>query len=254
MIKRIFVLTLSILLSIQLIGCSNQNTDMCNSYRLGDIISYNADKTSLECLISTDDIKVNNDKYITFTPTENVKSTGFIFYPGGLVEPEAYAPVMKQIAEQGYTVVVVKMPINLAVLNFNRAEDVISEYSNIDSWVIGGHSLGGVMACKYAAQNDKIRGVVLYASYPQNDSLKDANIEILSLWGSEDKVASIEKIIDGKDKVNSNSKFIEIKGGNHAHFGDYGEQKGDGESTITAEEQWLQTAKYTVGFLDTVES
>lgn len=247
--KKITLIIISLLLTLQFAGCNNENNNIHNPYRLGDIVSYNAGQTSLECLESTDTVEVENDKYIVFTPKENMKEIGFIFYPGGLVEAEAYSPIMKRIAEKGYKVVIVPMPINLAVLNPDKAESVIKKYEDINNWVIGGHSLGGVMACRYAAEENKIKGVVLYASYPQGDELKNTDINVLSLWGSEDKIASIEKIKDGKNKVNSYAEFIEIKGGNHGHFGDYGEQKGDGESTITSEEQWDKAAKYTVDFL-----
>ena len=159
---------------------------------------------------------------------------------------------MKKISEAGYKVIIVPMPLNLAVLNSDKAKKVINNYPEIDKWVIGGHSLGGVMACKYAPENDKVKGVVLYASYPQGHELKNTDIKVLSLWGSEDKVASMEKIKDGKNKMNSDAEFIEINGGNHSHFGDYGEQKGDGTSTITSQEQWNETAKYTIDFLDNI--
>lgn len=247
--KKITLIILTLLLTFQFTGCSNKRNNTPNPYRLGDIISYDADKTAFEYLESTDEVQVEDGKYIVFTPKENIKKTGFIFYPGGLVEPEAYAPIMKRIADQGYKVVIVPMPMNLAVLNGDKAEDIIEKYDDIDNWIIGGHSLGGVMACRYAAKDDKVKGVVLYASYPQGDELMNTDIKVLSLWGSEDKVASIEKIKDGKNKVNPDAEFIEIKGGNHGHFGDYGEQKGDGESTITSEEQWNETAEYTVEFL-----
>lgn len=194
-------------------------------------------------------MSIKNDKYIVFTPKENIKDVGFIFYPGGLVEAEAYAPIMKNIAEQGYTAIIAPMPINLAVLSPNKAEDIIDKYSDINAWVLGGHSLGGVMACRYAAKNEKVKGVVLYASYPQGDELKNTDIKVLSLWGSEDKIANIEKILAGKNKMNSDAEFIEITGGNHSHFGDYGEQKGDGESTITSVEQWNTASEYTINFL-----
>ena len=247
--KKITVLFLSLLLTFQLTGCSsNQNTP----FRLGNIISYDADNSALDALQSTGNVIVENDKYIVFMPKESEKETGFIFYPGGLVAAEAYAPVMKRIAEAGYKVIIAPMPMNLAVLNSDKAEKVINNYPEIEKWAIGGHSLGGVMACKYAPKNDKVKGVVLYASYPQGDDLKNTDIKVLSLWGSEDKVASIEKIQDGKNKVNSDAEFIEIKGGNHGHFGDYGEQKGDGTSTITSKQQWDETAKYTTDFLDDI--
>ncbi|NME84260.1 alpha/beta fold hydrolase [Clostridium sp. SM-530-WT-3G] len=249
--KKLIAIILSLLFSLQLIGCSSKEDGIKIPFRLGNVISYDASNSALGYLQSSDTITVTDDKYITFTPKENVNDTGFIFYPGGLVEPEAYAPIMNKISQQGYQVIVVPMPMNLAIFDSNKAKDVIKDYPNIKNWVIGGHSLGGVMACKYAAKNpDTIKGVVLYASYPQNDELKDTDIRVLSLWGSEDRVAKIDKILDAKNQVNSDSEFIEIIGGNHDHFGDYGEQKGDGESIITPQEQWDEVAQYTVAFLE----
>ncbi|MBE6062653.1 MAG: alpha/beta hydrolase [Clostridium butyricum] len=249
--KKTTILILSLLLSLQLTACSNTNNDVQKPYRFGNIISYNANQTALEYLKSTDKVEVEDSKYIVFTPKENIKETGFIFYPGGLVEAESYAPIMNKIAQQGYQVIIVPMPINLAVLNSDKAKNVIKEYPNINNWIIGGHSLGGVMACKYAAKHDNIKGIVLYASYPEDDQLKNTDVKVLSLWGSEDKIASIDKILDGKNKLNSSAEFIEIEGGNHGHFGDYGEQKGDGQSTITFKKQWDEAAKYTTDFLGT---
>ena len=143
--------------------------------------------------------------------------------------------------------------MNLSVLGGkNKAENVIENNPDINNWVIGGHSLGGVSACSFAPKNNKIKGVVLYASYPQGDELKNTDLRVLSLWGSEDIVAVLQKVIVAKEKVGSNSEFIEIEGGNHGHFGDYGEQKGDGESTISAEDQWNKTADYTIDFLNQI--
>lgn len=250
--KKLTAIILSLLFSLQLIGCSSKEDTTQIPYRLGNAISYDVSDSALEYLQSSDTVTVTDDKYITFTPKENIHDTGFIFYPGGLVEAEAYAPIMNKIAQQGYQVIVVTMPMNLAVFGSGKAKDVIKDYPDIKNWVIGGHSLGGVMACKYAAKDpEDIKGVVLYASYPQDDALKYTDVKVLSLWGSEDKVADINKILDAKDKVNSDdAEFIEIVGGNHGHFGDYGEQKGDGESIITPQEQWDEASQYTVAFLE----
>lgn len=247
--KKFFSIIISLIFIIQITGCTQSSTSTENPYRFGDIISYDAEESALKYLQSSNSVKVENGKYITFTPTEEVSDVGFIFYPGGLVEPESYAPIMNQIAEQGYKVIVVPMTMNLSILSGNKAESVIEENSEIEEWVIGGHSLGGVSACSYAVKDEKIKGVVLYASYPQDDALKNTDIKVLSLWGSEDGVADLDKVKAAKDNVNSDSEFIEIEGGNHGHFGDYGEQKGDGQSTITSEEQWNKAVEYTVEFL-----
>ena len=195
---------------------------------------------------------VLNGENIVFTPTHDMKDTGFVFYPGAMVEPEAYAPIMKGIAEKGYKVVVTPMPANFALLDSNKAEKVISDNANIKQWVIGGHSLGGVSAAKYAVKNDKIKGVVFYASYPEGKVIKDTNLKVLSLWGSNDKVAGVPLVKASKKLVPSDAIFIEIEGGNHAQFGDYGKQFADGTSTIAPEEQWRQAIDHTVDLLESI--
>ena len=59
------------------------------------------------------------------------------------------------------------MPLNLAVLNPGAAQDVIDAYPAIESWVIGGHSLGGAMAAAFADDHPGIvDGLVLLAAFP----------------------------------------------------------------------------------------
>lgn len=212
---------------------------------------YKAGSLALDSLKSDSMITVQEDGDIVFKPVSNGKDIGFIFYPGGKVEASAYGPIAKEIASKGYTVIIAKMNFNLAVLSPNRAEEIISNNKDINSWVIGGHSLGGVMASNYALENDKIKGLVLLASYQQdNIDLRNTQLKVLSLWGSNDKVADLSKVIEAKKLMPSDAKFIEIEGGNHGGFGDYGHQKGDGEATITNKEQMMDTAKYIIEFLD----
>lgn len=108
---------------------------------------------ALAALQSTDEVKVTTDEWLVFTPKQATPTTGFIFYPGGLVEPRAYAPPAHAIAAEGYQVVIVPMPLNLAVFGSGKATDVIEAFPEIEHWVIGGHSLGGTMASQYAEQN-----------------------------------------------------------------------------------------------------
>ena len=104
------------------------------------------------------------------------------------------------------------MPLNFAIFDYNIADEVISKFPNIKNWAISGHSLGGVMAAKYASENSNIEGVILYASYPQGDELKDSNVEVTSIYGSLDGVANLEKISDSKNLLPSTTTFIEIAG------------------------------------------
>ena len=107
------------------------------------------------------------DNFITFTPKNITATTGLTIYPGAKVEPEAYAPLANKIAQAGYEVIITPMPLNFAIFDYNAADEVISKYPNIKNWAISGHSLGGVMAAKYASENSNIKGVIFYASYPQ---------------------------------------------------------------------------------------
>lgn len=104
------------------------------------------------------------------------------------------------------------------------------------------------MASKFASNNDNIKGLVLYASYPSGDELIDSNLKVISIYGSDDGVADLDKIKNAS--FPENSSIFEIKDGNHAQFGDYGFQKGDNEATISSEEQIKETVKITVNMLE----
>lgn len=209
--------------------------------------SYKPTNEAVSALISDEKVSVTEDELIIFKPIKETKK-GFIFYPGGKVEPEAYSVLAREIAEEGYLVVIVPMTFDLAIISPNKADIAIERFPEIESWAIGGHSLGGVMAAVYAAENDVIDGVVLYAAYPQGDELKDLDIKVISLYGSNDGVADLEKIKNAT--LTRNSELIEIEGGNHAGFGSYGDQKGDNKAIITAEEQIEKAVQYTVEFLE----
>ena len=200
-------------------------------------ITYKPHSLAKEALISDSNVEVRIDKNIYFTPKNSNPTKGFIFYPGAKVEPESYAPLCKKIAENGYKVVVVHMPLNLAILSYNKGEDIINEFSNIKTWVVGGDSLGGSMASKFAAENTMVDGVVLISSYPLSDDLKNIGKDVLSIWGSKDGIVDFEKLIESKNNLPDNTNYVEIEGGNHSQFGDYGDLKGDQIPIIDREKQ-----------------
>lgn len=215
--------------------------------------SYKPQALAKEALISDNTVEVKIDKFISFTP-KNIEATkGFIFYPGAKVDPESYAPLCRKIAEQGYEVVIVNMPMNLAILSYNRGEKVINEYSNIKNWVVGGHSLGGTMAAKFASENTAVNGVILLSSYPIGDELKNMGKEVLSIWGSKDGIVNFENLIKSKEKLPEDTTYVEIEGANHSQFGDYGEQKGDDSPIINREEQIDIAAKNIINFINTIK-
>lgn len=168
------------------------------------------------------------------------EDNALIFYPGAKVEDLAYADLLKRIAAEGVDCYLVHMPCNLAFLGMNKANGIIDAY-NYEHWYLAGHSLGGAMAASYAADNsDKLDGLIFLAAYSTSD-LSDSDLKILSIYGSEDKVVNMEKIEQGRELMPSDYEEFQIDGGNHAGFGDYGEQSGDGSASISGDEQRAQT-------------
>lgn len=166
---------------------------------------------------------------------------GFIFYPGGKVETEAYLPLLEKLQEQGISCYLVDMPFRLAFFGADRAEDIINAHPEIERWYIGGHSLGGAFASNFASKNqDKIDGLVLLGAYVYGNFPVEKSITI---YGGNDGVLN-------RDKITYTENVNVIDGGNHAQFGNYGEQKGDGEASITAEEQQTKTAKLILEFIN----
>lgn len=215
-------------------------------------ITYKPQNLAEEALVSNRNVEVSENKFISFSPIGKTPTKGFIFYPGAKIEPEAYAPLCKAIAEQGYQVVIVPMTLNLATLSINKGDQVIDKYQSIDTWVVGGHSLGGTMAAKFASNNNEVDGVVLLASYPMGDELKDLGKDVLSVWGSKDGVLNYKDLISAKDNLPSDTTYVEIEGANHSQFGDYGLQKGDNDAIVSQDKQLSVTTKSILKFLKNI--
>ena len=202
-------------------------------------VYYPADETALAALRS--------DGAVTVTQTETgwffdgpSESDALIFYPGGKVEETAYAPLLREIAEGQMDVFLLQVPFRLAVLSPNRAADVMGAYP-YENWYVGGHSLGGVMAADFAAKHAaELRGLILLASYP-TEPLAPA-LRVLSISGSEDGVLDRQKLEAGIQYLPAGTVIQVIPGGNHAQFGSYGPQTGDGTALISPTEQWAETA------------
>jgi dienelactone hydrolase len=180
-------------------------------------------------------------------------STGFIFYPGGKVEDTAYAPFIEEIAEGNVFCVIAEMPYQLAVFRSNAAADIMKQYPQVESWYIGGHSLGGAMAAYYAGKYpEQFEGIILLASYSTAD-LSKSSMKALVMHGSEDDVLNMESYQKYLNNLPSGYEEITIEGGNHAGFGDYGLQKGDGEATISAADQWKIASSAIIDFIHSKE-
>ncbi|MNJ51005.1 Alpha/beta hydrolase family protein [compost metagenome] len=155
------------------------------------------------------------------------------------MEATAYAPLLEQLSRQGITCILVKMPFNLAVFDINAADHVFEQFPEVKRWYISGHSLGGAMASSYASKHiDKLEGMILLGAYPVGPT----ELPMLAIYGSEDMILDMTKLGDVPNQ------YV-IGGGNHAYFGNYGEQDGDGMASIAREEQQRQTVEGIITFI-----
>ena len=189
---------------------------------------YRADAEAWAVMAQAEGIEMEGDLTILASPVPT--DTALVFYPGGKVEPEAYLPLLDQIRQDGVTCILVHMPFNLAFFDVDAAQDVMVRFPRITHWYVAGHSLGGVMASTYASEHPgEVDGLILLGAYVYGDFPVE---RALTVYGSLNQ--NIEDRIDYTENV------VEIEGGNHAQFGNYGPQKGDAPAAITADEQQAQ--------------
>ena len=188
----------------------------------------------------------------TFVPTGDAAETGLVLYPGGRVDPRSYAPLARGLAEKGLAVALASMPLNLAVLDADRAEQLMDAVPDVSSWAVGGHSLGGAMAAAYAAEKDpRVRALVLLAAYPtESADLSSGGLLVLSALGDNDLIVDEGVWQGARARLPSDTEYLLIEGGNHAGFGDYGPQPGDGEASITPAQQQAATIEAVTALLE----
>ena len=198
---------------------------------------YRAEDLALEVLAQGQQIETKDNLTIL---TPGVPSdTAVIFYPGAKVEATAYLPLLDQIRQLGITCILLDMPFHMAIFVVNAAEDVIPQFPEIRHWYLAGHSMGGAMASQFASENaDLLDGLILLGAYIYGDYAPE---NTLTVYGSLNQ--SVEDALDYTENV------VEIEGGNHAQFGNYGPQKGDLPASISAEEQQRQTVDAIEAFI-----
>ncbi|WP_213814249.1 alpha/beta hydrolase [Glaciihabitans sp. dw_435] len=166
----------------------------------------------------------------TTTGTASTPSTGLVFIAGARVDPAAYVSTLSGIAANGTTVVIVQPILNFAILDWRPLSTFTRMAPGVSRWFVGGHSLGGVRACQYAADDPEVVGLVFFGSYCAAD-ISAGDTRVLSIGGSRDGLSTPAKIRDAAHLLPADATFVEIAGANHASFGDYGRQPGDGTAT-----------------------
>ncbi|MFT4166761.1 MAG: alpha/beta hydrolase [Microlunatus sp.] len=217
-----------------------------------------ADVAAITAMRSSNDIQVS-DRFSWYEMKKVGKdakgkkaspTVGLVFYPGAKIDPRAYASMLRPLAEAGYFVAVVKPPFNLAMPNSAQADMVVQSHPEIQYWAVGGHSLGGVAASSYA-DSHPVTGLLLYASYPRSDLVRD-DLITTSIYGSADGLIGPEDIAEGKPNLPQATRYVAIEGGIHAYFGDYGEPSGDGTPSISRADAQKQIRQVTLEFMNSL--
>ncbi len=205
-----------------------------------------ADASARKALVSDAAVTVTETEFGRFFDGPGTVDA-LIFYPGGKVEADAYAPLLRRLAEEELDVFLVEMPFRLAIFDADRASAVMGAY-DYGHWYLCGHSLGGAIAAIYASQHaESLSGLILLAAYPTKPL--DDTLPLLLIYGSEDGVLNRRSYEAGKEYWPAASEELVIAGGNHAQFGNYGAQSGDGTPRISADEQQRQTAEAILALL-----
>lgn len=192
-------------------------------------------------------VQATAESWLVYRPLRGDPTVGLVLYPGGRVDPRAYAPAAREVAREGYLVVVVPMPLNLAVFAPEKAFEVMTAFPEIEHWAVGGHSLGGAMAARFAHRHpETVQGLVLWAAYPAStDDLSGRSLAAVSIYGTHDGLATADKIAASRSLLPRDTRWVAIEGGNHAQFGWYGPQSGDRAASISREEQQRQIMEAT---------
>lgn len=206
-----------------------------------------ADQNKLNSIVQSDNFSIDDQaNFINIKSTRSTPKIALIYYPGARVAPSAYIYKLSGIINSNpeIEVFITKPLLNFAIFGINDANQIIANNADIKTWLVGGHSLGGAMACQFAAENtSKIKGLILFGSYCAVD-LSQTNLMILSISGSLDGLSTPEKIANSKQNLPTSTKFVEIKGTSHSQMGNYGQQPADNVATLddTETRQQISTA------------
>lgn len=171
---------------------------------------------------------------IVMEATEGAGATGVLYFPGARVDPYSYLYPLSDVAAAGVTVVIMDPLLNMALFDTRSIEELATAAPGVGEWVLSGHSLGGVRACMLAAHPDVV-GLVLMGSYCAND-ISTESIPILQVLASDDGLIDEEALNTSAPLLPPSTQKMTLEGANHASFGTYGEQPGDGVATLSRAE------------------
>jgi pimeloyl-ACP methyl ester carboxylesterase len=181
---------------------------------------------------------------LEFRGRVNQQRAGIIFLPGGMVQPVAYAPLMRRIAAAGHPAHLMYLPMRCACTEaqvqelFENIHGLIKAEPDI-AWILAGHSRGGMLATRFVHENRAgLVGLVLIGTtHPRDFSLAHLTIPVTKVYGTCDGIASHAKMRENQHLLPQDTTWVKIPGANHVQFGYYRHQLGDDQATISRAEQ-----------------
>jgi pimeloyl-ACP methyl ester carboxylesterase len=209
------------------------------------LLAYRSTRDARDALRSDARVTIADaDGHWSFDPSVPA-AAGLIFFAGALVDPVAYAPLARGVAEAGFPVLLVELPRRGAFGGadgpevFARARAAAATRPRVTRWIVAGHSRGGVVAAQIVRDGfPGLAGAVLIGtSHPRDFSIASATVPITRVFGTRDTVADVHKLERTRPNLPASTRIVAIDGGNHSQFGHYGFQPGDWPATISREAQ-----------------
>jgi pimeloyl-ACP methyl ester carboxylesterase len=193
------------------------------------------------CITVADD-----DESLRFSPCR-ARPMGLVFFPGSLVDPKAYAPFLRSVAEAGHPAVLVKLPLRGYATEAAYTEGAYRARKVLESgiWMIGGHSKGGFYAAQYAGdyagRNPGAGGasglILIGTTHPRDLDLSGLAIPVTKILATRDRIAPPERARRNAARLPPGKAWVLIRGGNHSQFGHCGFLFGDWFATISRDQQ-----------------
>ncbi len=216
------------------------------------LYSYQSHGVDAHWLEDSPTVKVQcTGDFYRFTPTVHYDKV-MLFYPGALVDPKAYVPICRQLADSGMQVYLIRMPWRMATYGYNKPIALNLLADTTKTYILTGHSQGAKMAAQFVYEHPGLidRLILIGTTHPRDISLADRTLPILKIYGSRDGVADEADIQTNKANLPATAEFVRIAGANHAQFGYYGFQFGDNSATISREQQQAETLKHILAFVN----